>query len=272
MQQGAAALKQLGVRLDGISSHAHFSFSPDGQAIGCYGRSLYSNCQPALTASQSPQPSAPETAADIPSDAAASPRLSHRPAPVPPPTQGMAAGNATNQPTNQPTGAGASRHNMHVPRQMLRMALLRQLAPGTVEWGSRVAGYTDDATVQQLQDSGVGGGGAAEHGTATRKQAAPDPEAAQDAGTVNEGVDDGAVAGPGGMTATGGVQVHLEGGRTARCRVLVGADGIFSPIRRQKLGDELVYLGTVVMLGFTTCDHPLTDHRIFQTLDGITRM
>jgi 2-polyprenyl-6-methoxyphenol hydroxylase-like FAD-dependent oxidoreductase len=49
--------------------------------------------------------------------------------------------------------------------------------------------------------------------------------------------------------------------------VVVGADGIFSAVRRQKLNDAagLTYLGLLIILGIVHGDsHALTDRQIFQ--------
>jgi len=59
--------------------------------------------------------------------------------------------------------------------------------------------------------------------------------------------------------------------------VLVGADGIRSAVRRQKIGDEespLSYLGCIVILGISTSPvSNLTDgETVFQTADGTTRL
>ena len=56
-------------------------------------------------------------------------------------------------------------------------------------------------------------------------------------------------------------------------KVLVGADGIWSMVRGTVAPEPpLEYLGVVVILGYCSSVHPLTDHRIFQTLDGETRI
>jgi hypothetical protein len=54
----------------------------------------------------------------------------------------------------------------------------------------------------------------------------------------------------------------------------VGADGIFSRVRAQKLGDEpLSYLGVLVVLGICRgVDHPLCRNKVFQVVDGENRM
>lgn len=64
MQQGATALQQLGVQVQGLLSTSHYSFTPSGEVLGCYGRSIYSSCQPAAAGSA-------ETNAEIVAAAAA---------------------------------------------------------------------------------------------------------------------------------------------------------------------------------------------------------
>ena len=82
----------------------------------------------------------------------------------------------------------------------------------------------------------------------------------------------------GGGARGGGGRVRLEfdGGQPpAECGVLVGGDGIFSAVRRQKLGegrDTLRYLGVMVMLGIAPCEYPGYGATVCQTLDGDTRM
>jgi salicylate hydroxylase len=54
--------------------------------------------------------------------------------------------------------------------------------------------------------------------------------------------------------------------------LLVGADGIHSKVRKQKIGDPLNALSVMVILGISNAfDHPLLKHRVFQTVDGHTR-
>jgi len=81
----------------------------------------------------------------------------------------------------------------------------------------------------------------------------------------------------------GGVDLVLEGpgGTTVResCDVLVGADGIWSTVRRVRLPsaqDDRRYLGCIVVLGIAP--HPpgpgalLDGETVFQTADGTTRL
>jgi salicylate hydroxylase len=71
------------------------------------------------------------------------------------------------------------------------------------------------------------------------------------------------------------VGLHFEGHQDpVHASVVVGADGIFSAIQKQKLGHfaSLEYLGVIVILGIVPSSHPLTVDRVFQTLDGSTRL
>lgn len=135
----------------------------------------------------------------------------------------------------EPSDAGRGRHNLHIPRQTLREALLAQLLPGTVQWGCKLERYEESA--------------------------------------------DGSSA-----------RVILGDGRTIEAAAVVGADGVHSVVRRQKLAnlDELTrepgsasaapangglrYLGLIVVLGISQFEHPLLQERIIQTLDGHTRI
>lgn len=63
-----------------------------------------------------------------------------------------------------------------------------------------------------------------------------------------------------------------------RTKVLVGADGIHSRVRKEltrtlQMDDfPLVYLGMIVVLGMTPSDHSLNDRSTWQMLDGSTRL
>ena len=76
-----------------------------------------------------------------------------------------------------------------------------------------------------------------------------------------------------------GVELEFEDGGRMSFDLVVGADGIFSSVRRAKLVEAdqqrypLRYLGVFVILGI--CDgnsHPLCDHKVFQVVDGTTRI
>lgn len=74
-----------------------------------------------------------------------------------------------------------------------------------------------------------------------------------------------------------GVTVTLSDGTSIDGALLVGSDGIFSTVRRRLdiPGDRLNYVGLVVVLGIVDDDVlqvPLTKRRIFETVDGVTRI
>ena len=154
--------------------------------------------------------------------------------------------------SEQPEGAASSDggRNVHLPRQALRRALLKRLAPGTAVWGAKFSGYRETTALEKS-----GGGG-----------------------RVFLTFEDGTTRGP--------------------FDLLVGADGIFSRVRRQKMGANdagaegtnengagtprerlrldpfpLRYLGVLVVLGICRGNaHPLCSHKVFQVVDGETRL
>ena len=79
----------------------------------------------------------------------------------------------------------------------------------------------------------------------------------------------------GGRHSRNGVTVTLMDGTTLDAALLIGSDGIFSTVRRQLNlpGDRLNYVGLVVVLGIVEgITIPLTERRIFETVDGTTRI
>lgn len=125
---------------------------------------------------------------------------------------------------------------IHIPRQMLRHRILEKIRPGTIKWGSKLASYS-------CWCDGGGGG-------------------------------DGAVSL---MPEKNGVTVTLTDGTTLDAALLIGSDGIFSVVRRQMNlpGDRLNYVGLCVVLGIVhkeVMKVPLAERRIFETMDGTTRI
>lgn len=79
------------------------------------------------------------------------------------------------------------------------------------------------------------------------------------------------------MTKEGDVAVKFSDGTEHTCSFLIGADGIYSGVRKQKLASvshnfPLRYLGIIVILGIAPCSHPLIKERKFQTRNESTRL
>lgn len=211
MQQGGAALKQLGLDMDSesISSTAHFSFTPEGKVIGCYGRRLRAQ-QAKKPTTWTPETPGYELAIDSLLAGTPTPEKVDK-------DTASKHGRKSNKKRKQHKG----NQNRHIPRQRLREMLYEALLPGSVRWGHKLTRYAEHADGVTL------------------------------------------------TLARGGVT------SSARVAVLVGADGIFSRVRREKLGegmDTLRYLDLMVVLGITTCDHPGYGETVCQTLDGDTRI
>jgi 2-polyprenyl-6-methoxyphenol hydroxylase-like FAD-dependent oxidoreductase len=101
--------------------------------------------------------------------------------------------------------AQATRQNMHIARQALRRMLMAQLAPGTVEWGRRLLRYEEGQEGEEEEEE------EAEEGARER-------------------------GGGEGRARRRSVSLHFAGGHVVRgAAALVGADGIRSAVRRQKL-------------------------------------
>lgn len=79
------------------------------------------------------------------------------------------------------------------------------------------------------------------------------------------------------ITKEGDVAVKFSDETEHTCSFLVGADGIYSGVRKQKLASvnqkfPLRYLGIIVILGIAPCTHPLIKERKFQTRNESTRL
>ena len=138
---------------------------------------------------------------------------------------------------------------IHIPRQMLRSRILDEVRPGTIRWGSKLKSY------------------ACWRDGAEPKPKKPNPH--RDGDATRGGARGGAQGGRSGVTVT------LTDGTTLDAALLVGSDGIFSTVRRQLElpGDRLNYVGLVVVLGIVEgVSIPLAERRIFETVDGTTRI
>ena len=139
---------------------------------------------------------------------------------------------------------------VHIPRQMLRQRVVEQIRPGTIRWDSKLKSFT--CWGGEAADGEKEAGGAREKKKKQQQQ--------QQKATT---------------TATKrGVTVTLMDGTSIDAALLIGSDGIFSTVRRHLnlAGDRLNYVGLIVVLGITDGTLPLTERRIFETVDGTTRI
>ena len=144
---------------------------------------------------------------------------------------------------------------IHIPRQMLRSRILDAIRPGTIRWSSKLKSFSCWAGAGE----GTGNDGEEELGRSSKRS------------KKNGG------SGGGGGDDNNGVTVTLTDGTTLDAALLIGSDGIFSTVRRQLdlPGDRLNYVGLVVVLGIVNDDVmeiPLAKRRIFETMDGTTRI
>jgi 2-polyprenyl-6-methoxyphenol hydroxylase-like FAD-dependent oxidoreductase len=173
-------------------------------------------------------------------------------------------------------GAGAASsdggRNVHLPRQALRRALLKRLAPGTAVWGAKFSGYRETTA---LEDSGGGGRvfltfedgttrgpfdllvGADGIFSRVRRQKMGEDDAA----TYRAGRND--------ARKSRGDAKRRERNRRRKSRRV----GTRSFVGTRVDPFPLRYLGVLVVLGICRGnDHPLCSHKVFQVVDGETRM
>ncbi|KOO26258.1 hypothetical protein Ctob_008307 [Chrysochromulina tobinii] len=126
---------------------------------------------------------------------------------------------------------------VHIPRQTLRQRIVERLRPGTIRWGAKLKSFACWID---------------------------DPERRQHPSTPANG------------PFANGVTVTLADGSTLDAALLVGSDGIFSTVRRQLAlpRDRLHYVGLLVVLGIHEgpLSLPLAERRIFETVDGTSRI
>eukprot|EP00960_Hanusia_phi_P031259 749183-Hanusia_phi.AAC.8 len=128
MQQGGKALKELGIAMQGISSVCHYSLLPDGEVIGWYGRQWRSTeqskkegevCWKCKGTTWKPQKNKDAKAGK-------------------PKIKCTVCG-----------GTGVKNvetlYNVHIPRQKLRAELLAQLPEGVVKWGHQFERFEEDS-------------------------------------------------------------------------------------------------------------------------------
>ena len=140
------------------------------------------------------------------------------------------------------SGKPGDGRNFRVPRHTLRQLLYERLAPGTVRWGWRLRRYEEQPAKRRVAVHLERVGRAAGERAHDRPPPPPEPEPQPP-------------------------ELHVAYGS-----VLIGADGVRSAVRAQKVGDPLREVGVVVVLGLSTTQHPLLHRQGFYTVDGTHRL
>ncbi len=145
----------------------------------------------------------------------------------------------------------AKRQNAHIARQELRRLLYNEIIDkeSCIKWGHKLVSYDNELYGNNNTDS-------------SKRNVSLTFEKRRASNDNNNGD-----------------AKHHRDFVTYRSSVLVGADGIRSAVRKQKIGDDvspLRYLGCIVILGITSSPASSTltsdNETVFQTADGTTRM
>lgn len=169
-----------------------------------------------------------------------------------------------------PAADAPAKHNVHISRQRLRELMLERLVPPPhthtrphpLPHPAVVVECAYEMSVPPGSRQGQCGGTRGSLGTMRAR--------------VREGGTELFVAAPTDLVCprgTGGVTLRClsgagGGAMSLDADVLVGADGIWSAVRSQKLGDTPRFLGVFVVLGIARVRHPLLGDRVWETLDG----
>ena len=163
--------------------------------------------------------------------------------------------------------------NFLIARQQLRQELLDLLEPGTVRWGRRFKSYEQLVAARETTSSDGAGPARTKDGVITVRFSRVEDSIGGTTGDVPESA----------------VPPDRESIVEINAAVLVGADGIFSRVAKQRMAAEhtsLVYTGVLVVLGIVdfVTDSPgsgaqrLRDHELLrtgttvsETVDGNTR-
>jgi 2-polyprenyl-6-methoxyphenol hydroxylase-like FAD-dependent oxidoreductase len=142
------------------------------------------------------------------------------------------------------------RGNLRVPRHVLRRMIYERLLPGTVRWGWSLVRFEEDAD------------GSSVTAHLRRVEPAANPTASQQIAR--------AAVPPETLNGSNGDSDATT--ESVQGRLLVGADGVWSSVRRQKFGAELRSLGVVLVMGISTLHHKLLHEQGFYTVDGTHRL
>jgi 2-polyprenyl-6-methoxyphenol hydroxylase-like FAD-dependent oxidoreductase len=248
------AIQAMGINLaqDDAPSTSHYTFNAEGHILGFFGEAFGSKSKERKESDNSGRfihiprqvpPSPPSHSLDSLHSfhsfhSVHSPPVHFPLPPISPPV-----------PTLPPCPPSSLRSSRSPPAQVLRARIVEQVQPGTIRWGSRLESFEFWGSASRARGrdgNGVTGG----NGRTDKMK-------------DRIGVTDGS-----------GVTVSLTDGTTIDAALLVGADGIFSTVRSHLglPGDRLNYNGLIVVLGILDGVIPLAERRIFETVDGTTRI
>ena len=269
MQCGDAALEELGLApLPGISSTAHFSFLPDGKVIGAYGRRMRGECVADFPAAAAAAP-----AGSLPPALSAGSKRSPESCAVTAaaglPAVKLVAGPVTwtvQQDAAESSAAGAGSASGNAGKDSRRSRWKQTLKPNDSSGAAPTPRHRRTTDVEAVCP------GKRQNAHIPRERLRQLLHERLHPGTVRWGRKFVRYHEHG----DGAIQLVFDDGTSEYCDVLVGADGIFSAVRKQRLShetaDHLRYLGVMVILGIAPCDFPDADKTVCQTVDGDTRI
>eukprot|EP00750_Incisomonas_marina_P033720 INCI9936.2.p1 GENE.INCI9936.2~~INCI9936.2.p1 ORF type:complete len:722 (-),score=101.14 INCI9936.2:125-2290(-) len=290
MQQGSQALTKLGLQLDGkgVSSTSHFMFDSKGEILGYFGRRLNqrSCSHRVIDAAGSDILPLRSTRHDH-GDENQSPPLSKR--------NKADSSDRTCIHETLPTAAegpastiGVGKknkfqdHNVHLPRQDLRLMLIDALRRHFC-YDQTQSSHEQGANRLCHPQSDIAWGSSVKRLDYVNVDARDSPPKSNTQVLLSFRDHSSAASSNKAAAASDG---------SLGFDLVIGCDGIYSRIRRQLLCDDnarrnpgssqqpqcrsnglgLEYLGIMVVLGITDYNHPLLDHRIFETVDGSARL
>lgn len=246
--QAFQPLQELGVykevREADTASYEHWTFTPDGNIIGYFGRNIGTNITTTTTSSTSSNNVHTIQGSFIDNDR----------------SNIVTASSSTGSNTTN-VGVSSERGNVRIPREILRQILLKRLKSDTLHWGYKLCKFyeTKDNTVKCFFEVVQHHPSHSDPSSEVSSQSHPNnPNYTKDTVTTT--------------TNPNNNIIEID------AAVLIGADGIHSNVRKGLQNTEytntsnLSYLGVFLILGISPYQHYLLKNKGFYTLDGQRRL